>query len=81
MEWQIRICLAMQRTPQADPWAGQSPHATEELSPGAATTEARMPRACAPQQGNPVRCNKDQPLLTATRESPCKATKTQKSQK
>ena len=49
----------MQRTPQADPRAGQSPHAAEELSPGAATTEARMPRACAPQQGNPVRCNKD----------------------
>lgn len=42
------------------PGLGESPHAAEhKLSPGAATTEACMATACAPQQGNPVHCNKD----------------------
>ena len=62
-QW-LRICLPMQRT-RFDPWSGKIPHASEQLSPCAtateppcynywspcaATTEARVPRARAPQQ-------------------------------
>ena len=47
------------------------------LSPSAATTEARVPRAHALQQEKPADRNEEQPLLPATRESPCAATKTQ----
>ena len=34
-------------------WSGKIPHATEQLSPRATTTEARTPRACALQQEKP----------------------------
>ena len=37
-----------------DPWSGKIPHAVEQLSPCAATTEACRPRACAPQQEKPL---------------------------
>ena len=37
-----------------EPWSGKTPHATEQLSPRATTTEARAPRACAPQQEKPL---------------------------
>ena len=44
-----------------EPWSGKIPHATEQLSPCAATTEprattteARTPRACVPQQEKPL---------------------------
>ena len=35
------------------PWSRKIPHATEQLSPCATTTEARVPRARAPQQEKP----------------------------
>ena len=37
------------------PWSGKIPHAAEQLSPCATTTEARVPRTCAPQQEKPPR--------------------------
>ena len=37
-----------------DSWSGKIPYAVEQLSPCATTTEARVPRACAPQQENPL---------------------------
>ena len=64
----------------SSPGCGKIPHAAEQLSlapqllsPRAATTEARTPRACAPQQ--------EKPPLATTRESPHAVTKTQHSQK
>ena len=36
-----------------DPWSGKIPRAAEQLSPCATTTEARVPRARAPQQEKP----------------------------
>ena len=49
-------------------------------SPRATTTEARAPRACAPQQENHrneghAHRNKEQPPLAATREKPARSTK------
>ena len=38
---------------QVEPWSGKIPHATEQLSPCATTTEAQAPRACALQQEKP----------------------------
>ena len=76
-----------------EPCSGKIPHAAEQLSwctttsesalssPRATTTEARTPRARVPQQEKPVHCNKEQPPLSATRESPCAATNTQLSHK
>ena len=37
-----------------DPSSGKIPHATEQLSQCTTTTEARVPRACPPQQGKPL---------------------------
>ena len=56
------------------------------LSPRAATTEACVPRAVLHNERShrnekPPHCNEEWPPLTATRESPCAATKTQHSQK
>ena len=60
--WSGRLESALQcrEHHRFDPWAGKSPHAAEQLShvpqllsPCAATTEARTPRACAPQQEKP----------------------------
>ena len=36
-----------------DPWSGKIPHAAEQLSPCATTTEAHTPRARALQQEKP----------------------------
>ena len=36
-----------------EPWSGKIPHAVEQLSPCATTTEACAPRACALQQEKP----------------------------
>ena len=56
-QWQ-RTCLPMQETHGFNLWSGKTPHAMKQLipcattaepvlqSPGAATTEARTPRAC-----------------------------------
>ena len=38
-----------------EPWSGKIPHAMEQLSLPAATTEAHAPRARAPQQEKPPR--------------------------
>ena len=56
------------------------------LNPCARTTEARMPGACAlqrekPRNEKPAHGNEEWPLLAATRESLCAATKSQHSQK
>ena len=61
-------------------------HAPQLLSPRATTTEARMPRALlhnkrSHRNEKPVHRNKEKPPLTATRESPHAAMKTQRSQK
>ena len=37
-----------------NPWSGKIPHAAEQLSPRATTTEACAPRAHAPQQEKPL---------------------------
>ena len=37
-----------------DPWSRKIPHATEQLSPRTTTTEAHVPRDCAPQQEKPL---------------------------
>ena len=82
-QW-LRIRLPMQGH-GFEPWSGKIPHAAEQLSPcatttepalqspRATTTEARTPRAPAPQQ--------EKPPLAAARESPRAATKTQRSHK
>ena len=36
------------------PWSGKNPHAVEQLSLCATTTEARTPRTHAPQQEKPM---------------------------
>ena len=58
-------------------------HKPQLLSPRAATTEAHVPRARAPRgyhSEKPTHRNKEWPPLSATRESPRAATKTQRSQ-
>ena len=50
-QW-LRICLPMQGN-RFKPWSGKIPHVAEQLSPRATTTEARVPRARAPQQEKP----------------------------
>ena len=77
-----------------EPWSGKIPHAAEQLSPCATTTEAREPQLLKPaclepmlpnkrshHNEKPVHRNEEQPLLAATRESPHAAKKTQRSQK
>ena len=64
-----------------EPWSGKIPHAAEQLSPCATTTEARTPRARAPQQEKPPQREASAPRRRAapacrTRESPHAATKT-----
>ena len=55
----------------------QEPHL---LSPHAAAAEAHTPQACSPPQQKPAVHNKEEPSPATTRESLCKATKTQCSQ-
>ena len=76
------------------PWSRKIPQDAEQLSPCTTTTKpipvscnfwAHTPRACALQwEATAVRSlcipNKDEALLTTTRESPCAATKTHHSQ-
>ena len=50
-QW-LRIRLPVQGT-QVRALAGKIPHAVEQPSPCATTTEACAPRACAPQQQKP----------------------------
>ena len=64
---------------------GKIPHFVAQLSPWTTATEACVPRDRAQQQENrssekSIYCNQEQSLLIATRESLCKATKTQNSQ-
>ena len=68
-------------------WIGKILHAREQLSPCAATIEAHMPRACAPQEEKPPQWEAYAPamkssssLLASTRESPCTAIKIKHSQ-
>ena len=61
VQW-LRICLPMQgtwvwalvREDPTQPWSGKIPHASEQLSLYATTTEARVPRARALQQEKPL---------------------------
>ena len=53
-------------------------HMPQLMSPCTTTTEACASRACAPQQEKPLQMRSP---CTATREHPCAATKTQRSQK
>ena len=71
---------------QFDPWSGKIPQASEQPSLFVTSTEAHAPRACAPHKRSGVvrslrPAAREEPLLTATRESPFAATKTQHSQK
>ena len=68
------------------PWSGKIPHAAEQLSPCATTTEpARLEPVLHNKRSHcnekPAHHNEGQPPLTATRESPHAAMKTQCSQK
>ena len=87
----IRICLLIQgyrfnlwskKIPHAHHMWSHKAYAPKLLSLQAATDEGWGPRAWAPQQEKPLsetptHCNKEQPPLTATKET---ATKTQCSQ-
>ena len=69
-----------------DPWSGRIPHATEQLSPWATTTEpARLEPVLRNERGHdnerPAHRDEEWPLLAATRESPRTETKTQHSHK
>ena len=65
-----------------DPWSGKIPHAAEQLSPCATTTEARVPgaHALATREATAIEAHalqtENSPWLTATRQSLCAATKT-----
>ena len=69
-----------------EPWSGKIPHATEQLSPCATTTEpAHLKPVLRNKRGHdserPVHRDEEWPPLAATRESPRTETKTQHSQK
>ena len=69
-----------------EPWSGKIPHAAEQLSPWATTTEpARLEPVLCNKRGcdseRPAHRDEEWPLLAATRESPRTETKTQHSQK
>ena len=51
-QW-LRTCLPLQGT-RFKPWSGKNPHATEQRSLCATTTEARAPGAPALQQKKPL---------------------------
>ena len=81
-QWIASTCQCRQHG--FNPWFAKMPHDAEQRSPWAATTEAHVSRAGAPQQGKPphgAATARSSPPLTTTRESPCKAMKTQHSQK
>ena len=60
-----------------NPWSGKIPHAKEQLSPSATTTEARVLYSMI----NLRIPTKEQTLLDAPKESPCIAMKNQFKQK
>ena len=69
-----------------EPWSGRIPHAAEQLSPWATTTEpVRLEPVLRNKRGRgserPVHRDEEWPLLAATGESPHTETKTQHSQK
>ena len=69
-----------------EPWSGRIPHAAEQLSPWATTTEpARLEPVLRNKRGRdserPAHRDEEWPPLATTRESPHTATKTQHSQK
>ena len=74
---------------RVQPWLGKIPSTSEQLTPCAATTEAPGPRACALQQEKPWQWEgcvlqlerSPPPQLSASRESPCAAAKTQSNQR
>lgn len=57
-----------------------SPRGPQPLSQHAATAEACAPRAFAAREEKPTLCNKEEPALVTTRESPGTATETQGNQ-
>ena len=68
-----------------EPWSGRIPHASEQQSPWATTTEpARLEPVLHNKRGRdserPAHSDEEWPPLAATRESPCTETKTQHSQ-
>ena len=80
------------RGQRLDPWSRKTAHAMKQqtrvpqlLRPSAATTEAHSPQSpfSAPRSHHSEKPmhHREQPMLAATRESPCAATKTQRSQK
>ena len=89
VQW-LRIHLPMQGT-QVPPPVGEDPHASEQLTPCATTTETALwsPGSLEPVPCNershrsekPTHHNEEEPSLTAARESPCPATETQHNQK
>ena len=69
-----------------EPWSGKIPHAAEQLSPWATTTElAHLEPVLRNGRGHnserPAHRDEEWPPLTATGESPCTETKTQHRQK
>ena len=83
----VKYTPAISRDTKFDPWSWKIPHATGQLSPQATTTEPTHSRAHALLQEKPLQMRGPRttagewPLLSATRESPHVATKTQHSQK
>ena len=72
--------------PGLEPWSGKIPHAAEQLSPCATTTEPAFLEPVLRNKrshcnGKPTHHNEEEPLLAATRGSLRAATKTQRSQK
>ena len=68
-----------------EPWSGKIPHATEQLSPCATTTEPAHLEPCSAMRGRnserPSHRNEKWPPLATTGESPHTETKNQHSQK
>ena len=81
-QW-LRIRLSMQGTQVRSLIPEKIPHAAEQLSPRATTTEARSPRAPvlhnkrSHRNQKPPHCNEEQPSLAAARKSLRAAMKTQ----
>ena len=87
LEW-IAISFSNAGEMRFNPWSRKIPHTVEQLSPRAATIEAHAPQSLccsatreATTMRSPHIATESSPPLTATRESPCAATKTQHSQK
>ena len=83
VQW-VRIWLPVQGT-HTNHLSGRIPQAAERLNPRATTTEARVLQGPWSATGRatasrtPCTTTRQSPLLAATRENPCTATKTQHS--